>query len=528
MQLFVFSITVDWRSLEAEVSTATGRSNCVLTPHVLFPYERARLMRLGGASWTFRTFHDLLDADATEFCDEEADRQMLELYGRREGRVTEYFAAIKRVKNRLLLARLQEEFEIADGVVLSDDLGIEASIWLAAGLRSRIPSGASPNRPPLWRRVRRFFAGRVPCHYLEWSGESWILIGRPERVGQYLDAGSAVLRPAGRSVTALISYVLAIGQSGKLGPRPLCLLLWIVRIARNAMNMRVCRMAATVHEDSQVAAMLGTALGLEYVNLQDSFLPEYYPSRYLLYRPWVRRYYVWDQFSQGIFRRHGLESNVWSAYRSWVLPAIKSSSLRTAFRIVYLASGAGDWTAAKNRSDEDLALALLLEVAKRRPDLALRYRPHPLWLHPEHQGLNSIQRAITTIEESGMPNIMVSQGARMDGRQFSLTGNLSAVSSSVDEDIAWADLVVGEHSQTMLVAARRGKVIAGINVSRHPPFFRDYAALGFPLLTSAQDLITLVNRMQTDASFADNYNATILRHNQANCGANSSLAAGRF
>jgi hypothetical protein len=112
---------------------------------------------------------------------------------------------------------------------------------------------------------------------------------------------------------------------------------------------------------------------------------------------------------------------------------------------------------------------------------------------------------------------MVSQGARIDGQSFSITSNLSAVSSSVDEDIAWADLVLGEHSQTMLVAARVWKVIAGVHLSRHPPFFGDFAKVGFPLVTSAEDLITLVNRIAAGSAFYSEYNEAIRRHNQTNC-----------
>jgi hypothetical protein len=214
-----------------------------------------------------------------------------------------------------------------------------------------------------------------------------------------------------------------------------------------------------------------------------------------------------------------LESTGWSAYRSWKLPAIDPATWQPVRRIVYLASGAGDWTALKNRSDEDLALALLIRVAQLRPDLTICYRPHPLWLHPEHQGVDSIHRAVACLSATASPNIMVSQGARADGRGFSLTGNLSAVSSSVEEDIERSDLVLGEHSQTMLVAARRGKVIAGINVSRHPPYFGDYARLGFPLVTTAEELADLVERMsRSDAGFLDGYNEAIKRHNRENCG----------
>ena len=521
--LYVFSITVDWSRLEEVLALLGGRRRiCVLTPHLMLPDERERLLRMAGAECEFRTFHDLLDVAEMEHCDEEADRLVVAAHGERSGRdelVDVYYATLTRLKNQRILEKLQTQFNVEGGAILCGDLGIVPEVWHGLGLAHLAPSTARPRRS-LWAKIDELFSSPMPFHYLNWNGGSWLLAGRPARVGQYLDQNAVTMVPLGK--VAIFWFNLQLLLWRRLDPNSQ-IGRWIWRLLNfpwRLANRQVPLLAATVHEHGYVLANLAGVLDLEYVNLQDSFLPAYYPSRYLLYRPQVRRYYVWDHFSRGIFNRHGLASVHWPAYQSWALPQISPDGWKPVRRIVYLASGAGDWTALKNRSDEDLVLVLLIEIAKRRPDISIYYRPHPLWLHPEHQGLNSIQRVIASLEALALPNLMVSQGARADGRNFTLSGNLSAVSSSVDEDIAWADLVLGEHSQTMLVAARRGKIIAGINMSRHPPYFADYARIGFPLVTSAEGLLGLIECMDdavTRENFATGYNAAIARHNRENC-----------
>ncbi len=521
VRLLVFSLTVARESLRAELaSVPPGESACILTPHWLFPAERECLEQGSAVACHYRTFHDLLEVADMERCDEEADRQVAARAARREDRITEYYATLTRLKNRRLAERIGGEFEVQGGAVLCGDLGIDVAVWREFGLADRAPS--KPTRPrPLRSRIRRLLTQPMPWHYLEWEGQRWLLLGPPERVGQYFDRSVVTLRPVGRAAAIWLNLQLVMARRLKPDSR------WALALLRPANGLwriwrcPVTRLAAAVHEHNAAVAFLAAALKLECVNLQDSFLPSYYPSCYLRYRPAVREYLVWDRFSQGIFDRHGLASRIWPAYRSWEFPAIDPAAWSPVRRVVYLASGAGDWTALKNRSDEDLVLALLIEAARSRPEVDIRYRPHPLWLHPEHQGLDSIRRAVDLVESLALPNLHVSQGARSDGQGFANTGNLSAVGSSVDEDIAWADLVLGEHSQTLLVAAQRGKVIAGINVSRHPPYFGDYVRVGFPLVRTAGDLLALLARLAAPAearAFLAGYNDAIRRHNRENCG----------
>ena len=143
----------------------------------------------------------------------------------------------------------------------------------------------------------------MPCHHLDWNGERWLLIGRPERILQYLRKGAVTLRPLG--VAAGIWFNVQLIAVAKLRPRSRLVraTLRAINLPWSIVNRSTSRLAATVHERSFATAALAASLDLDYANLQDSFLPSYYPSRYLLYRPAVRRYYVWDRLSQGIFNR---------------------------------------------------------------------------------------------------------------------------------------------------------------------------------------------------------------------------------
>ena len=523
----VFSITVDQARLrEALATVAEGGVVCMLTPHVVFEHERRWVAEVCEGQVEYRTFHDLLGQVEAELCDTEADRLVVEKNPQRSGRVGEYYRTIKYLKNKAAAGKLSEEFVWNGGAVFCDDLGICADVWRAEKLKDCVPRTVV-RRVSMVERLKRWCARSVRCQYLSHRGQCWLLVGRPERLGQYLEREGVALRSPSRAGALWLGLQLIMfaGPGGQR--RVVRWLWWAVNSAWRQANGRVTWLVAAVHEDSGALECLAEALGMKYGNLQDSFLPSYYPSRYLLYRPAVERFYVWDDFSHGIFKRHGLVSERWSGYRSWRLPQVRDA--KAVRCIVYLSSGAGDWSALKNRSDEDLALELLVRVARARPDIKILYRPHPLWLHPEHQGVDSINRVVRYLEMLELPNIRVSQGAQMDGRGFLASANLSVVSSTVEEDMQSADLVLGEHSQTMLVAAQSGKVIAGVNVAKHTPYFADYVHVGFPLIESTKDLLGLVERMENPKErdeFLMSYNAAVERHNRENAVVESE-AAGR-
>ena len=217
--LYVFSITVDWSRLEEVLALLGGRRRiCVLTPHLMLPDERERLLRMAGAECEFRTFHDLLDVAEMEHCDEEADRLVVAAHGERSGRdelVDVYYATLTRLKNQRILEKLQTQFNVEGGAILCGDLGIVPEVWHGLGLAHLAPSTARPRRS-LWAKIDELFSSPMPFHYLNWNGGSWLLAGRPARVGQYLDQNAVnhlFGLPSSCTLTALKEGLSANGPS---------------------------------------------------------------------------------------------------------------------------------------------------------------------------------------------------------------------------------------------------------------------------------------------------------------------------
>lgn len=249
------------------------------------------------------------------------------------------------------------------------------------------------------------------------------------------------------------------------------------------------------------------------IYLQDGLLPSYYPSAYLKYRIWASKYYIWNKISAGIFIRHSLDYEIWECFKKIPLPLINNTNI-TIKNIVFLASGAGDWTALKNRSDEDLAFLALMEAAKANPNIKFVFRPHPLWMHHEHQGINSIQRLFDYALEINLPNFAISGGAFEEGKNFTKNSRLSFAPTTINDDIATSDMVLGDHSQALITAAQKGKIIASLSLARRKEFFCDYAKLGFPVLRSTEEINDLIKKLQKGKEFILNYNKAIELYNK--------------
>ena len=72
----------------------------------------------------------------------------------------------------------------------------------------------------------------------------------------------------------------------------------------------------------------------------------------------------------------------------------------------------------KNRSDEDLELLAFAELAKLNPGIDFVYRPHPMWVHPEHQGESSIERVQNYIIWCRSSNLYLSVNITGDASQY--------------------------------------------------------------------------------------------------------------
>ena len=144
------------------------------------------------------------------------------------------------------------------------------------------------------------------------------------------------------------------------------------------------------------------------------------------------------------------------------------------------------------------------------PSINFTFRPHPLWERPEHQGIGSISRLeeFTSIQERS--NFFISSNISKDIQ----SKTLSHLSSTIENDILDADLVLADHSQSLFSAARSRKFIASISLSNKRSFFQDYIDLGIPFINSKDNLLKLIDNIDNSDEFLIRYNRAIKNFNK--------------
>jgi hypothetical protein len=267
----------------------------------------------------------------------------------------------------------------------------------------------------------------------------------------------------------------------------------------------------SIHEHNDSYGEIAKKISVQYINIQDGYLPTNYPSTYLKYRVGVDLYYIWDSLSSGIFSQHNLEYYIWDIFqKNKIRPEnVINNEIK---QVLFLTSGSGDWTALKNRSDEDLAFLAFCSLATNFNNINFIFRPHPLWLHAEHQGERSIERVVNFSNKLNLDNLTVSGGALLEGLEFSKNKQLSNGSASIGEEISSSDIIFGDHSQVLLTAAEKGKIVASVNFSNRFSLFSGHTELGFPILQSDNDMKSFIN----DALKGDllGFNSFIERYNE--------------
>ena len=488
----------------------------LLSPHVAFENEISQINDGIDKQLSFISFYQFISQEEMEFCDNKADVIIVERFKLRNGYLSEYYNQIKALKNCIILKNIKLKFEIAEGYIVADDLGIDASIWLKENFVNKIIGIKKiKNKNNILSKIKRFLSARLECNILKTNNESFYLLGKPDRTLQYLKDDNKLVKLSyfERFLFNNI-YKLNILARKKM---PVELLINIlIKIFKKA-NQNIEIFITPMHEDRESYSILAKRFGCKYVNLQDGYLPNYYTSTYLKFRNGVDKYYIWDKLSKGIFERHSLSCEKWDSYKSNLLPTIKINQSFEIKKIVFLASGAGDWTALKNRSDEDLIFLALINVSKKHKNIHFIFRPHPLWLHPTHQGVNSIERLMFYVDYKKLTNFTISSGALKEGLLYTKHNDLSTASTTIDDDMNSADIIIGDHSQSILTGAKKGKIIASISLAKRKEFFSNYGQLGFPILKSESDIhkfINIINDKFDRTEFLINYNNAIELYNR--------------
>ncbi|MBE5870538.1 MAG: hypothetical protein E7294_04675 [Lachnospiraceae bacterium] len=496
VRIFVFSQNLVIDSLK-ELSFVEPVEKCVfVTTNSLFDEEKD-LIRGIFRNCSFICFGDVLTDAENEKCDLLAYKNTYT--------VQEYYDEIKRIKNRRIIQKITKKYPEYEGFLICDDLGIYRNEWVKARFKD-IELKYYYNHPTSTRRyllkqklkeigIVRFgydkirtlkksirqnkSVNTIDCdvHSGEWNGRKYIFIGRLDRIGYRLDINWTLNENEKNNINKGVFY-----------------------------KKDECTYLTTLHESSN--NVVPDESNYEVYYIQDGYLPPNYSSYYLKFKPRNVKYYVWDKLGLQLFKNQNIPAEIMPFRINKYIPETYfKDKVRT---ILVATSGPGDWTAQKNRSDEDLLVKAFCTIAERHPEIQIIYRCHPTWIHPEHNGVNSINRVAELFKTRGLCNITLSTNIPSnDTDNF----RVSFPRQSLESDLKKADIVFGEHSVSMIDAAMQGIPFASVNLSKRRNLFCGITDCGFPHCTSIEEIERVLAEYGTaefSKKFADavrNYNA---------------------
>lgn len=463
----------------------------VSTQH-LFPFEKSKIESFFGVV-EFKEFADLLTDLEMEECD-------IEAYKKVNQDVIKYYAEIKAIKNRRIIKKIQNEFNPIRKYVVCDDLGIDVDEWVDNGYERIYAEYYYVKKPENNQGIQKknriitsfknILANRKLWNQKSiysslYHGKKYIFFGEMHRIGYRLNGDFKLDKRENRQF--FYDYYLS-------------------RIFGRTIPRKDVIRFSTLHES--VKWQFPQAKNYTIFLTQDGYLPPNYSSYYLKFVPNNVVYYAWDKLGEQLFINQGINVEMIPIRKKLYLPGPVFKPLIK--KVLIVASGAGDWTALKNRSDDDRLVELFGEVAKRYPSILFIFRCHPTWIHPQHQGVNSINRVIEYYKTLGIKNIKVSSNipsSELDNFKLSYSR------SSLDEDLVGTDLVFGEHSVSMIDAAFKKIPFASVNVTGRRDFFCGMTELGFPHLESIDEVINFLNEFDS-ATFQQKYLEAVKNYNR--------------
>ena len=484
------NFNIDFLSLIAKKFFG-GESAIVVSPNYLFESEKNKVEQI------FKEIHFYTFADFL------TDEQMAEIdkaaYTKKTASLVKYIEIIREKKNTAIVANLKKLIDDAKfkGYLLSrnNDLGIVDQIWIKAGfqkIRGNYYYDAS--KMNFKQHISEIFPFlhlygilkrkilKTPVitenefHIYKANGKKYILIGKLSRIDYRLTVFFDRNEQEYKKYLANIFYEKV---------KAVYLVPW--------------------HEYPKCKIPDSDKYDVRYV--QDGYLPSNYSDFTYYFKPMNVTYCVWDKLGALLFKNQNLPYSLLPFRKKLYLPLPKYPD--KVKKILVATSASGDWTAQKNRSDDDLLVKTFIAVAKALPDVQVIYRCHPNWVCPDMLGVNSINRVITEFEALKLNNLKVS--SNIPGNGSSKTHTFSR--SSLEQDLENVDIVFGEHSVSMIDAGFKNILFCPVNVTKRRCFAQSLVDLGFPLCTSANEIITFIDNVSTESlkekykKAIDNYNA---------------------
>ena len=451
-----------------------GSETMILSTQFIFENEAALINSVLECNCAFKNFGDILTDAERQKCDEDAfkpEEQGQELF--------KFYEEIQTIKNRRLVAKLLESYSFKNKIIVDDGLGIRIEEWKKQGFEYReleyyyVKRVSATCKRPLWKKLlrkpyhaylkcKRAFA--TPIHEAYKDGVRYLFYGKLTRIGYRIDLD---FHDAG-----LMEYVK--------------FLLNMFGIVWKNDTVRL----SSFHEGYHT---IPDKKELNVKLIQDGYLPPNYSSNYLYFYGRNTEFYTWDDIGCNTFRYHHLPYRIMPIRKKLFLPTEFAFPASKVKKVLCASSGTGDWTAIKNRSDDDRLVWAMGKVAAMFPDVEFIYRCHPTWIHPEHAGVNSINRCIQYISWLNLPNFKMSSNLppAIENGHFVL----SYKRSSFEEDLKGVDLVFGEHSVAMLDAGFKGIPFASCNLTGHRAYYEDINKLGFPHCESVEEMAALITNL---------------------------------
>lgn len=502
--VIVFSTHLKLKSLDRVISYIEECDHIVLlTCQYIFENEREEIEKII-QSPEYVCFAELMTDSDGERCDIEAFLPYQKTGNLSLKAMYEYFGDLTRMKNQILVERVSSSYHPDIKLILSDDLGIDEGVWVDNGY-TKIACDyyyqiTEIIRKPLYKKlfqkkILHKVAKRFYINYPEnlfvayYKGKKILFHGHLERAGYRIN----------------LNFQRNKKESFKHWVIKLFYVLFRIRIKRdNVINM------TTLHEYGNYAfyEMIDIPEFNNYL-FQDGMLPVNDCCKYLFFYGKNSHFYTWDKLGSQLFEYHNIPAKILPFRKTFSIPKPIFKKIKN---VLCVSSGAGDWTAIKNRSDEDKTVAAFVEMAKKHPEIQFVYRCHPSWIGPTIQGVNSIQRLYDYFDWLNLPNIRVSSNIPSNKDK---DGNyvVSHKRSSLQSDLMDADFVFGVHSISMIDGAMKNIPFASVNLSGRRNLWKGISDLGFPNCEDLESIEKVLTSIETK-EFQDLYLEAIKKYNQ--------------
>lgn len=491
--IFVFTQNLKLDSFENFNKDIIGAENVVVTSNFLFENERKYLRQIL-KNVDFVTFSELLsDSDECEI-DYKA-------YNHEKKNHDKYILLIKIIKNKMLVKKIREQYNDYRGFLLSNenDLGLYDYEWIQNGFKKldcnyyysiktsrniRSIMSQITIAKKMYHALKRI-VGREQdkfelddVHVSEYQGKKYIFLGKMHRIAYRLS----------------IEFSTSEEECKKLNKG-------------HFYEGSDCQYLTTWHEQEKCKVPDNPRYDVRW--MQDGYLPPNYTHDDYAFKPQNVSYYAWDVMGEQLFFNKQLPVSIIPFRKKLYIPS--PIFPKKVENVLFVASGAGDWTALKNRSDDDLLVESAAILAKRYPNINFVYRCHPTWVHPQIAGVNSIKRVSDYFAVLKLPNLILSSNIPIASSNGGF--QLSFLRSSLESDLENADLVFGEHSISMIDGAFKRIPFSSVNLTNRRNFFVSISELGFPHCTSVGEMEKIINSI-TSLDFQKQYCKAIENYNK--------------